>query len=109
MAAQHKVAVSVSESFVGREIKVLVEGEANAKQLESANVGSWEHGLLRERESRHLSPVTRHCLVGRGEADAPDIDGRVFIRVPQGGMLIGEFAKVKIVGHTDYDLIAKPA
>jgi ribosomal protein S12 methylthiotransferase len=41
MAAQHKVAVQVSESFVGREIKVLVEGEANAKQLQSANVSSW--------------------------------------------------------------------
>src|SRR5262249_48099171 len=33
MAAQHKIAVDVSESFVGRELKVLVEGEANAKQL----------------------------------------------------------------------------
>ncbi|HEY5043919.1 MAG TPA: 30S ribosomal protein S12 methylthiotransferase RimO, partial [Verrucomicrobiae bacterium] len=28
MAAQHKVAVQVSQSFVGREIKVLIEGEA---------------------------------------------------------------------------------
>ena len=33
MAAQHEVAMQVSETFVGREIKVLVEGEANAKQL----------------------------------------------------------------------------
>ena len=38
MAAQHKVAVAVSESFVGREIKVLVEGKANAKQLQRRNV-----------------------------------------------------------------------
>ncbi len=30
MQAQHTVAVAVSESFVGREIKVLIEGEANA-------------------------------------------------------------------------------
>src|SRR5208283_2396469 len=55
MAAQHKVAVSVSESFDGREIKVLIEGQANAKQLQSANVSSWEHGLMREPESRHTS------------------------------------------------------
>ena len=34
MAAQHKVAVQVSEAFVGREIQVLVEGEADAKQLQ---------------------------------------------------------------------------
>ena len=48
MAAQHKIARQVSESFVGREIKVLVEGKANEKQLQQANVSSWEHGLLRE-------------------------------------------------------------
>src|SRR6185369_3821386 len=29
MAAQHEVAVGISESFVGREIKVLVEGKAD--------------------------------------------------------------------------------
>jgi ribosomal protein S12 methylthiotransferase len=107
MDEQHKVAVAVSESFVGREIKVLVEGKANTKQLQNANVSCWEHGLLREDESRHSPLVTRHFLVARGEADAPDIDGRVYVRVPQGGMKVGEFAKVKIIGHTDYDLIAR--
>jgi ribosomal protein S12 methylthiotransferase len=104
MAAQHQIAKEVSESFVGREIKVIVEGEADAKQLQSANVSSWEHGLLRERESRHSSLATRHFLVARGEADAPDIDGRVYVR---GKLPIGKFAQVKIVGHTDYDLIAE--
>ena len=107
MAAQHKVAVAVSENFVGREIKVLVESKADEKQLQQANVSSWEHGLLREQESCHSSLVPRHYLVGRGEADAPDIDGRVYVRVPQGGMPVGGFAKVKITGHTDYDLIAE--
>ena len=104
MAAQHKVAVAVSESFVGREINVLVEGEANAKQLQSANVSSWEHGLIRETD-RHTSQMKGRYLVGRGEADAPDIDGRIYIR---GNLPIGEFARVKIIGHTDYDLIAEP-
>ena len=47
MAAQHKIARRVSESFVGREIKVLVEGRANEKQLQQASVSSWEHGLVR--------------------------------------------------------------
>lgn len=107
MHAQHKVAVAVSESFVGREIKVLVEGEANAKQLQSANVSSWEHGLIRETD-RHIDQMKGHYFVARGEADAPDIDGRVYIRAPRGAMPVGKFAKVKIIGHTDYDLIAEP-
>jgi ribosomal protein S12 methylthiotransferase len=104
MAAQHKVAVAVSENFVGREIKVLVEGEANAKQLQGANVSSWEHGLIRETD-KHTSQMKGHYFVGRGEADAPDIDGRVYVR---GRLPLGKFAQVKVVGHTDYDLIAEP-
>ena len=105
MATQHKVAVAVSESFVGREIRVLIEGEANAKQLQTANVSSWEHGLMRETD-KHASQMKGSYLVGRGEADAPDIDGRVYIR---GKLPVGEFAHVKIIGHTDYDLIAEPS
>jgi ribosomal protein S12 methylthiotransferase len=103
MSAQHKVAIAVSESFVGREIKVLVEGEANAKQLQAANVSSWEHGLIRETD-KHTAQMKGNYFVARGEADAPDIDGRIYIR---GKLPIGEFAKVKVIGHTDYDLIAE--
>ena len=105
MAAQHKVAVAVSESFVGREIKILVEGQANEKQLQSANVSSWEHGLMREKEIQNSKFKIQNFLVGRGEADAPDIDGRVYVR---GKLPVGKFAQVKIIGHTDYDLIAEP-
>jgi ribosomal protein S12 methylthiotransferase len=105
MAAQHKIAAHVSESFVGREIKVLVEGKADEKQLQSAKISSWEHGLLRDTETRHPKLATQNYFVARGEADAPDIDGRVYVR---GKLPIGEFARVKIIGHTDYDLIAEP-
>ena len=42
----------------------------------------------------------------RGEADAPDIDGRIYVR---GKLPVGEFARVKVIAHTDYDLIAEPA
>jgi ribosomal protein S12 methylthiotransferase len=109
MTAQHKVAVAVAEGFVGREIKVLIEGEADEKQLQSASVSSWEHGLMRETETQNLTKLkTQSFLVARGEADAPDIDGRVYVRIPPGGMPAGEFAKVRIIGHTDYDLIADP-
>jgi ribosomal protein S12 methylthiotransferase len=106
MAAQHKIARQISESFVGREIKVLIEGKANEKQLQQANVSSWEHGLIRELETQNSKFKIQNYLVGRGEADAPDIDGRVYVR---GKLPIGEFARVKIVGHTDYDLIAEQA
>ena len=104
MAAQHKVAVQVAESFMGRELKVLVEGEADAKQLQGANVSSWEHGLIRTADE-HTGQMKGRYLVARGEADAPDIDGRVYIR---GKVAVGEFVRVKIIGHTDYDLIAAP-
>ena len=43
--------------------------------------------------------------VGRGEADAPDIDGRVY--VPR-DLPVGEFVSVTITGHHDYDLLALP-
>jgi ribosomal protein S12 methylthiotransferase len=106
MAAQHEVAVAVSESFMGRTLKVLVEGAASAKQLQAANVSSWEHGLMREAGTPDARIKTRGFQVARGAADAPDIDGRVYVR---GKLPVGEFARVKIIGHTDYDLIAEPA
>lgn len=106
MAAQHKVARAVAESFMGRTLKVLVEGAASAKQLQAAKVSSWEHGLMRDQEARNPQLATRNYLIARSAADAPDIDGRVYVR---GKLPIGEFARVKIIGHTDYDLMAEPA
>ncbi len=105
MAEQHKVAIAVAESFVGRTLRVLVEKEANAKELAGANISSWEHGLIREVD-KNAAALKGRFLVARGAADAPDIDGRVYVR---GKLPVGEFASVKIVGHTDYDLIAEPA
>jgi ribosomal protein S12 methylthiotransferase len=105
MAAQHKIACQVSQAFVGRTIKVLAEGEASAKQLQGAKVSSWEHGLIREGDA-HTAQLKGRYLIARGEADAPDIDGRVYVR---GKLPVGEFARVKVIGHTDYDLIAEPA
>jgi ribosomal protein S12 methylthiotransferase len=103
MAAQLAVAREISQSFVGREIKVLVEGEASAKELAGANISSWEHGLIRGRDENTAQLKGRY-LVARGEADAPDIDGRVYVR---GHLPPGQFSRVKVIGHTDYDLIAE--
>ena len=103
MAAQHKIAQQVSESFVGRELKVLVESAATARDLQKANIHSWEHGLIR-REDKHRDQLHGKYLIARSEADAPDIDGRVYIR---GKLPVSQFARVKVIGHTDYDLIAE--
>lgn len=104
MAAQHEVARAVSEGFVGRTLKVLVEGEASAKELKAAKVASWEHGHIRAADE-HTGQLKGRYLVARGEADAPDIDGRVYVR---GKLPVGQFAQVKVIGHTDYDLMAEP-
>jgi len=105
MAVQHDVAAGVSESFVGRTIRVLVEKEASAKELKRARISSWEHGLIRGQDEG-IAELRGRYLIGRSQADAPDIDGRVYVR---GRLPAGEFAQVKVIGHTDYDLIAEPA
>jgi ribosomal protein S12 methylthiotransferase len=105
MSVQHEIAVQVAESFVGRTLKVLVEKQAGPKELTRARISSWEHGLVRQSET-HAARLKGSWVVARGEADAPDIDGRVYVR---GRLPTGEFAQVKVIGHTDYDLIAEPA
>lgn len=105
MAAQHDIAVAVAEAYLGRTLRVLVEGEASAKELQRARISSWEHGLIRG-EDHGLDRLRGRYSVARGEADAPDIDGRVYIR---GSLPPGQFARVKIIGHTDYDLIGEAA
>ncbi len=104
MTEQLKVARHVSESFVGREIRVLIEREAHGQDLQNAKVSSWEHGLIRN-ASGPAETRRGHFMVARGAADAPDIDGRIYVR---GHLPASQFAMVKIIGHTDYDLIAEP-
>jgi ribosomal protein S12 methylthiotransferase len=65
-----------------------------ASSVSSASVG------------RTLKVLVDEVGVARGEADAPDIDGRVY--VPR-ELAVGSFAEVTINGHHDYDLLALPA
>jgi ribosomal protein S12 methylthiotransferase len=55
---------------------------------------------------RTLRVLVEEPGVARGEADAPDIDGRVYLPIT---VPVGEFAEVKITGFEDYDLLALPA
>ena len=54
---------------------------------------------------RTLKVLVEEPGVARGEADAPDIDGRVYLPIT---VPVGEFAQVKITGYEDYDLLALP-
>jgi len=55
---------------------------------------------------RRLRVLVEEPGVARGEADAPDIDGRVY--VPR-DLPVGEFTEVQITSFQDYDLLALPA
>lgn len=46
------------------------------------------------------------CYFGRSEADAPEIDGKVFFLSPR-PLKIGDFVKVKITDTLEYDLLGE--
>ncbi len=62
-------------------------------------------GVSREFVGRTLRVLVEEPGVARGEADAPDIDGRVY--VPR-ELPVGDFVDVAITGSQDYDLLALP-
>src|SRR5688572_21881947 len=64
-----------------------------AEQVSSAYVG------------RTLKVIVEEPGVARGEADAPDIDGRVYLPIT---VPVGDFAHVEITDYEDYDLLALP-
>lgn len=47
------------------------------------------------------------CWFGRSEADAPDIDGKVFFSCPRGAVHPGDFVRVKITDSMDWDLMGE--
>jgi len=104
MSAQLEISREIAAAQVDQARRVLVEKQADAEELRQAKMGSWEHGHIRSEESNGVIDLGP-CLIARGEADAPDIDGRVLVK---GELPIGQFADVCISGHTDYDLIAEP-
>lgn len=104
MAVQREIARAHAAAQVGRELTVLTEGPASADVLREARIFNPEHGQLRDGESGADTVPARGWTVARSEADAPDIDGRVYVR---GRLPAGEFRRVRIVGHTDYDLLAE--
>jgi ribosomal protein S12 methylthiotransferase len=54
---------------------------------------------------RTLKVLVEEPGVARGEADAPDIDGRVYLPIT---VPVGDFVTAQITGYEDYDLLALP-
>lgn len=47
------------------------------------------------------------CYFGRTAADAPDIDGKIFIRSDKRKLKLGEYLTVEVFDTIDYDLLAE--
>lgn len=108
MAEQRKISRSICSAQLGKTLKVLVEGIADPNEINNFEQPfSSEHGFTRDKiETPEFLKGRKRFYVARSQADAPDIDGRVYIA---GKVPIGEFVNVKIIGYSDYDLLAKPA
>ena len=78
MQLQQEIAFDFGESLVGFELDVLIDAEVETETEE-------------------------HVWQGRTYADAPEIDGNVFVTGE--GIRIGEFVPVEITGCDGYDLI----
>ena len=75
MALQQEISAEISASFVGRTLRVLVEGRMPEDDV----------------------------YVGRSYRDAPDVDGYVFFTADR-DIMSGEFVEVSITGSSEYDL-----
>ncbi len=104
MAEQKKISRAWGKAKVGTKLNVLAERLATDADLKGADVRSWEHGHMRDNTRKSPKLDAAQYTLTRGEADAPDIDGRVYVK---GELPLGDFSWVRVVGHTDYDLIAE--
>ena len=90
-------------------------GKMDGQITEKEKEGRWhrlmalQKDIAAEVSSKSVGKTIRVLVdetgVARGEADAPDIDGRVYVPRELG---VGSFATVTINGHHDYDLLALP-
>ena len=76
MELQQEVAFDKAEEMIGREVLVMIEGKV----------------------------ADENAYVGRTYKDAPGVDGLIFVNGDV-ELMSGDFAKVKVTGAMDYDLI----
>ena len=78
MELQQEIAFEKAEDMIGREVLVMIEGKV----------------------------ADENAYVGRTYRDAPNVDGLIFINTDV-ELISGDFAKVKVTGALDYDLIGE--
>ena len=78
MELQQEIAFDKAEDMIGREVLVMIEGQV----------------------------AEENAYVGRTYRDAPNVDGLIFINTDV-ELISGDFAKVKVTGALDYDLIGE--
>lgn len=78
MELQQEIAFDKAEDMIGREVLVMIEGKV----------------------------ADENAYVGRTYRDAPNVDGLIFINTDV-ELISGDFAKVKVTGALDYDLIGE--
>lgn len=84
----------------------------NVKKARLDEVMRLQQGISAENNLKYLGSVRKVLIdergedgsffIGRGEMDAPEVDGMVYVR--GAGLRVGEFSEVKINGTMEYDL-----
>ena len=78
MELQQDIAFDAAEDMIGKEVLVMIEGKV----------------------------ADENAYVGRTYKDAPGVDGLIFINTEE-ELMSGDFAKVKVTGALEYDLIGE--
>ncbi len=78
MELQQEIAFELAENMIGKEVMVMIEGKV----------------------------ADENAYVGRTYMDAPNVDGLIFVETDM-ELMSGDFAKVKVTGALEYDLIGE--
>lgn len=78
MELQQDIAFDMAEDMIGREVLVMIEGKV----------------------------ADENAYVGRTYKDAPNVDGLIFVNTDE-ELMSGDFARVKVTGALEYDLIGE--
>ena len=78
MELQQDIVFDRNEDLIGEEMLVMIEGKV----------------------------ADENAYVGRTYRDAPNVDGLIFVNTDE-ELVSGDFAKVKVTGAMDYDLIGE--
>ena len=78
MELQQEIAFDLAEDMIGKEVLVMIEGKV----------------------------ADENVYVGRTYKDAPNVDGLIFVESAE-ELMSGDFAKVRVTGALEYDLIGE--